>query len=295
MDAAFLCIAKRPRHARIGHAEHEVGIDGKLAGQNAFHGASSLVDALPIDGGIGAGEINVLENAAARLFGLDGLQRGNARIVDADDLARLHVAHEFGAHDVEAARLARNHPAAFVGKLAQAQRANAVRVAESVQRRGARQHHGIGAVDHFHGRFDALRKMVRLARVIANDLARNLGIGIAAEFDALANEIGANAIRVHQRAVMRQRDEHLVDGRHMRLGACPTAHAAARRVAAMSHGDLAPKRGERALVEHLGHQAEVLRDRDRIAIAHGDARALLAAMLQSLQAEAGQPRHVVGG
>ena len=51
--------------------------------------------------------------------------------------------------------------------------------------------------------------MMGFARVIANDLARDFRVGIAAELDALANKVGANAVRVHKRAIVRKRDEHL--------------------------------------------------------------------------------------
>ena len=170
-----------------------------------------------------------------------------------------------------------------------------MRVAERIERRGAREHHGVGAVNHLHGSFDALGKMMGFARVIANDLARDFRVGVAAEFDALTNKVGANAVRVHKRAIVCKRDEHLVDGRHVGLGACPVAHAAARGIAAMAHGHFAAQRSERAFIEHLGNQAQVFRNRYGVAIAHRNAGAFLAAMLQGLQAKAGQPRDIVGG
>ena len=294
-DAARLRVAKRTGHTRVGHAEHQVGLDRSFTRKNAAHFATGLVDALPIDDRVGACEIDVFENAAARLLGFDGLQRRDARVVDADDFARAHIAHEFRAHDIEAAGFAGNDPAAIVGQLAQAQRTNAVRVAEGIERRGACEHHGVSAVDHLHGGFDALGKMMGFARVIAYDLARDFRVGVAAEFNALANKVGADAVRVHKRAVVRKRDEHLVDGRHVGLGACPVAHATARGVTAMAHGHFAAQCSERAFIEHLGNQAQVFRNRYGVAIAHRNAGAFLAAMLQGLQAKAGQPRDIVGG
>ena len=58
------------------------------------------------------------------------------------------------------------------------------------------------------------------------------------------------------------------------------------------HDTLAKAR-QRRLVEDLGHQSQILRLDDRGAVAHGDAGALLAAMLQGLQPVAGQARHVL--
>ena len=63
----------------------------------------------------------------------------------------------------------------------------------------------------------------------------------------------------------------------------------------MSHGHFAAQRSERAFIEHLGNQAQVFRNRYGVAIAHRNAGAFLAAMLQGLQAKAGQPRDIIGG
>ena len=63
----------------------------------------------------------------------------------------------------------------------------------------------------------------------------------------------------------------------------------------MAHGHEALERGQACFVEHLGHKAEVFRHHDRRTVAHGDAGALLTAMLQRLQAEARHARHVFAG
>lgn len=55
------------------------------------------------------------------------------------------------------------------------------------------------------------------------------------------------------------------------------------------------ERRKRGLVEHLRHKAEVLRSHDRLAVAHRDARALLTAVLQRLQAVARHARHILAG
>ena len=63
----------------------------------------------------------------------------------------------------------------------------------------------------------------------------------------------------------------------------------------MAHRHEALERGQACFVEHLGHKAEVFRHHDRRTVAHGDAGALLTAMLQRLQAEARHARHVLPG
>ena len=63
----------------------------------------------------------------------------------------------------------------------------------------------------------------------------------------------------------------------------------------MAHGHFAAQCSERAFIEHLGNQAQVFRNRYGVTIAHRNAGAFLATMLQGLQAKAGQPRDIVGG
>ncbi len=123
---------------------------------------------------------------------------------------------------------------------------------------------------------------------------RHLGIGAGAQMLALVDELRPQVIRVHKRAVVGQRDERVVDGGDMRLGRLPGGLPAARGIAHMPDGHHAlAKTRQRRLVEDLGHKPQVLRLDDRGAVAHGNAGALLAAMLQGLQPVAGQARHVL--
>ena len=220
-DAAFEGEAHRRRDAAVGHAEHQVGVGRRLAGQDAAHVATRLVDRLAVHDGVGAGEVHVLENAAGTLARLDALLGGDTLLAKTHDLAGLDVAHVFGAHDVQAAGFAGNHPAATLGQLADAQRADAVGVAERIQRVGAGQHHGVGALHILHGVADALAQVVRLLRDAADGLGGHLGVGARAQLDALVDQAGAQAVGVHQGAIMRQGDEDLVDSRDMRLRGLP--------------------------------------------------------------------------
>ena len=56
----------------------------------------------------------------------------------------------------------------------------------------------------------------------------------------------------------------------------------------MADGEVALERRERAVVEDVGDEAHVLDDVDVLAVAHGHARRLLAAVLQGVEAEIGQ-------
>ena len=63
----------------------------------------------------------------------------------------------------------------------------------------------------------------------------------------------------------------------------------------MADGDVPSERGEVALLEDLGHEPEVLVDGNAVVVAHGDASALLPAVLQRLQAEVGHAPHLLAG
>ena len=60
----------------------------------------------------------------------------------------------------------------------------------------------------------------------------------------------------------------------------------------MADGVLAAQALEHLLVEHLADETEVLDDRDLAVVGHGDAGALLAAVLQGIEPEEGQARDV---
>ena len=80
--------------------------------------AAGLVDALPVDDACRDGRSRRTRRCTtARRRGRDALFGVQAVGVEAHDLARLHVAHVRGPHDVEPARLRGHHPAAAVGQL----------------------------------------------------------------------------------------------------------------------------------------------------------------------------------
>ena len=137
-------------------------------------------------------------------------------IGDANDLAGSNLAHIGGANNIQGAGLGRNDPFTFA-KLAQDQRANAVWVAEGVEGVLARKDHGIAALEHAHGVRDACAQAVPALREVANELGRNLAVGVGTEGDAHLDELGAQGVKVDQRAVVRQGDDHIVDHREVRL------------------------------------------------------------------------------
>ncbi len=127
---------------------------------------------------------------------------------------------------------------------------------------------------------------------LADDLRGSLGIGAGAQMHAVIDDLRLQVVRVHQRAVVRKSDEHIVDGRNVGLCSFPGIDAAAGGIAYMADGQVALQRGKRAFVERLGNKAKILVGHDSCAIAHGNARRLLSAMLQGLKAEAGHAGNI---
>ena len=92
------------------------------------------------------------------------------------------------------------------------------------------------------------------------------------------------ALGVHQVAVVAEGELVLADRAVGRLGVAPRRRAR-RRVAAVADGQVAVEAGERAVVEHAGHEALVLDHGERLAVADGHARRLLPAVLQREEAQ----------
>ena len=130
-DAGRLGVADRGRRAGLGHRDDQVGLDRVLAGQPAADLDPGRVHAAPADRGVRPGQVDVLEQAALGLGGGEVL-RAQAVLVDRDQLARLDLADEGGADDVERGGLGRDDPAAV--EPAEHERADALRVAGGVER-----------------------------------------------------------------------------------------------------------------------------------------------------------------
>jgi hypothetical protein len=86
----------------------------------------------PTDARIGAGEVDVLEDAESAASGGNRLCRVQAVRVDPDELAGLDVAYDVGADEVERARLGGDGP--VVAETAERERPESERVAERDER-----------------------------------------------------------------------------------------------------------------------------------------------------------------
>ena len=104
----------------------------------------------------------------------------------------------------------------------------------------------------------------------------------------------AQGVKVDQCAVVGQGNDHVVDHGEVRLRGLP-ALGTRRAVAAVAAGHLARHGGEVRVGEDLRNQAQILADEDGLAVAHGDAGGVLAAVLQGPQAKVGDAGHVAAG
>ena len=169
-----------------------------------------------------------------------------------------------------------------------------MRVAEGIQGVLAGKNHGVATLDHLHGAGDALTQVARLLGEVADELGGNLRVGVGAERDAQVDHLAAKRVRVDEGAVVRQRDDHVVDGGQVGLRRLP-ALGTGGAVAYVTHSQLAGERRQVGIGEHLVDQAKVLADKDGVAIAHGNAGRLLPAVLQGEQSEVGQSGNVAAG
>ena len=256
--------------------------------------------AAPGDGRVGAGEVDVLEDATLGCR-LGEPVRAQAVLVDHEHLAGLDLAHDAGADGGQRGVLARHHPAAV--EPAQDQRPDALRVAGGVQGvlvhpdegeralelgqhlEGAQLEGGVGVVGQ--QRRHQAGVVGRRLRLLAVQLE------LVGRTGQVRDHLG-QLMGVDQVAVVAQGDRAQRCGLEGRLGVLPGA-GTGRGVARVPDRQVALEGVERGLVEHLRDQAHVLVDQDLAAVAHRDAGRLLAAVLQGVQAEVGELGDVLAG
>ena len=183
----------------------------------------------------------------------------HALVVDDDDLARLDVAHEVGADDVERAGLAGQHPAAGAldADAAEDQRPHAQRVAHAHQRLVRQRDQRIGA-DHLLQRVD---QPVDHGGIEADgdQVDEHLAVGGGLEQAAAADQGAAQHMGVGQVAVMRHGEAAELEIGVERLHVAQDGVAGGG-VAVVADGDAAGQLGD-----HLG-VAEIVADQAQAAM-----------------------------
>ena len=229
--------------------------------------------------------------------GLAKRVRPHAVGVDGQQFTGLDVADERGADDVERRGLGGHHPAAI--QPAERQRPHAVRVAGGIER--VLVHEG-QAERAAHRRQQLERGLLErgVGRAVGQQRAEDVGVGggsgrAAHPDQACVAGAGRQLGGVDQVAVVTEGDAGARGGvAEHRLGVLPRRGASGG-VAAVADGDVALHGGERLLVEHLADEAEILEHQHLRAVGDGDARRLLAAVLQGIQAVVRELGHVLAG
>ena len=265
----------------------------------------------PADDGVRSRQVDVLEDAAL-VRGVREAAGAHAGGVDGHQLARLDLADEGGADDVQRAGLGGDDPA--VGQPAQNQGAHAVAITGGVQGLAV----GEGQAERaFEARQQAQGRVLDLgagrgvlplaggialggdeAGLVRQQRAHDVGVAgqVIGEVDeAVSRGFLRQRDVVDQIAVVPQGDVRAVR-RHADhgLGVLPRRRAG-RGVSGVPHRDVPLEGVERLFVEDLRHQAQVLEDQDLVAVAHRDARGFLAAVLQGEQPVIGELGDVFAG
>ena len=123
----------------------------------------------------------------------------------------------------------------------------------------------------------------------------HLGVGRRLQAHAIAAQLGAQPGRVREVAVVAERNRAPGGVLDDRLGVPPRGRPG-RRVARVPDRHASLQRRQLRLVEHLADQPHVLHRDHPLAVGHCDSGALLAAVLERVEAEEGEPGDVtVGG
>ena len=294
-DAARHRVAHRRGHARIRHRHDHVGLDRAFPRQLHPDALARLIYSVAVQHRVGPGEVDVLEHAEPGGLVAERADRAHAVVVDDDDLARLDVAHELGADDVERAGLARQHP----GRLAiglpvlvlidppQDQRPHAERVAHADQRLLA-QHHQRVRAQHL---LQCVGQPVGDAGVEADgdQVDEHLAVGGGLEDAASTHQGAAQAGGVGEVAVVADRQAAELELGIERLHVADQGSASGGVTVVADRGVARQGADDARVTEHVADQAQSLVGVEpavRSVLGKGDdAGRLLAPVLQRMQTE----------
>ncbi len=217
-------------------------------------------------------------------------RRAEAGAVDHEHLARLDVAHVLGADEVERRGLARDHVRVLVPRQdAEAERANAHRVAHRDHRVLGEEEERVGALHALERGGDAILDRDLLAH--RDEVDEDLGVGRRLEDRSALLELLAELVGVREVSVVADGERALgvVDGERLRV---LDVRAAGGRVADVTDGDAARQLREVLLAERVLDEAHRAVEVELLAVARDDARRLLAAVLERVQAEVREVRRL---
>ena len=263
-DAGLLGVADGGRSTRLGHRDDQVRGDRVLAGQPAAHVQPGGVHRPAGDRGVRSGQVDVLEDAPGR-SGVGEPERAQPVGVDGDHLAGFDLADEGCADDVQARRLAADHPATV--QAAEHERVDAVGVAGRVERGLVHEHQAERTPQvpqhlqrgGLHGVVAGSPVSSAVISAVSVVLPRPSSPSRAPLWRSATS---SRSTKVFTRLPLCARATVPEAGRtESGLGVLPGG-AAGRGVATVTHRDLAVHRPQRRLVEHLGDQPDILVDQD---------------------------------
>ena len=275
--------------AGVGDRHDEVGLDRRLLREPLPHAHAARVHLRAAEARVRAGEVDVLEDARRAAALGERLGAVQPFVVEPEDLAR---AGRRGRRRRRSGR-ARSSPRRRPSR----RRCGRGRAAGSRAGRGTRpcpvddRDDRVGALEPPHGRW-------RWRPAAAPGRARcSAAITSVSEVEARRTPSATSSSRsgagVREVAVVPERDGARAPMVHERLRVRPV-HAAGGRVPRVPDRDLAGQRLQLLLVEDLGHEAHVAQRGQPPGLGDGDARRLLAAVLQARTARSRRaaPRRV---
>ena len=281
--------ADRGRRPRVGNGKDEVGLDGRLLCEPLAHADTRGVHLDAREARIRSSEVEELEDAErAAAVRWNGLPRLDA-FADHEQLARPHLAFELGADQVERAGLGGDDPVAV--EASEAEWAHPAGIAEGDQLSLAERDDRERPVELAHRGGNGVAER---AGFVSDQRCDHLGVRGRREPVTLGVELLAELGGVREVAVMAQGDRACAAVLDERLRV-PPLRRAGRRVTRVADGEVAAQAAELLLVEDLRHEPHVAQRRQPPVVGDGDARGLLAAVLQREQPEVGEPRDVAAG
>ena len=293
-QSAGLGVPHRGAEARIGHPHHDVRLDVRLLVEQTARLLAEGVDVASLDVAVGTCEVDILHRAhlVALVHRIVGAPQSVA--VDRYDLPGLDVAHELRAHHLECAGLAAHHIA--VAEPPDRQRTQPVFVAAGIDAVGGHDQKRESPFEHVQRVDDGIdARACMIAGLLLDEVGQNLAVRRGLEQTALVFEVGAQPGRIHDIAVVRQREVARIVAEQKRLHVLDAA-ASRCGIAHMTDGHVAPERAERFLLEDLRNEPFALDAAENSVVHAHDAGSLLSAVLQGMQAvvgERGGVRHPV--
>ena len=287
-DAAGLGVTHGGGHAAIGNGDDDIGGNAAFDRELGADALARLIYRHALHHGIRPGEIDIFEDAEAFPQPGERLETADALVVDDDDLARLHVADEVSADDVQRAGLARQHPAAgraVAGDAAENKGAHAHRIAHAEQRLVGQGDQGIGADDAPQG-VDQTVLDGGIERD-GDEVDEHLAIGGGLEQAAALDQLAVQRLGVGEVAVMGDRETTEYEIGIKRLD-IPQNGVARGGVTIMADRDPAGQRcDDLGVAEIIADQAHAAMGVEARTVISDDPRGLLAPMLQRVQTECG--------